>query len=243
MLRALPASLRLLRRFGPLLLLAAGLAAVLASGAWRHISFESLSTHHHELAVYAAGHPIRSLALFAAADIAITALWLPGSGVMTVAAGFLFGPWIGGLAALLAASTGSTVFFLVARGAAGDLLARRFGPRVAALEARIRGDAFAYLLSLRLAPVIPLPLTNLAAALFEAPLRAFLAATLIGMAPASFVFAGLGSALGRLFDAGLKPGQDFFWQPQVAIPLGGLMLLALAPAAWGFLHRRRRAAA
>lgn len=226
-----------------MLLLAAGLAAVLASGVLRHISFESLSTHHHELTAFAASHPARSLALFAAVDIAITALWLPGSGGMTVAAGFLFGPWLGGLTALLSASAGSTVFFLVARGAAGDLLARRFGPRVAALEARIRDEAFPYLLALRLAPVVPLPLTNLAAALFEAPLRAFLAATLLGMAPASFVFAGLGSALGRLFDAGHTPGSDFFWQPQVALPLGGLMLLALAPAAWGLLHRRRRASA
>jgi uncharacterized membrane protein YdjX (TVP38/TMEM64 family) len=235
-------ALHLLRRFGPLLLLAAGLVAALASGALRHVSLEGLAEHHAELAAYAARYPWRSLALFAAIDIAITALWLPGSGVMTLAAGFLFGPFLGGLAALIAASTGSTIFFLVARGAADDVLARRFGPKVAHLEERLRDNAFAYLLSLRLMPVMPLPLTNLAAALFEAPLRPFLASILIGMAPASFIFAGLGAALGNLFDRGLKPSAGFFWEPQVALPLAGLMLLALGPGLYGLLHRRLRPA-
>ena len=212
------------------------------SGLLRHVSLEGLADHHAELAAYTVQYPWRSLALFAAVDIGITALWLPGSGVMTRAAGFLVGPGGGGLAALPAATTGSTIFFLIARGAAGDVLARRLGPKVAHLEARLRDNAFPYLLSLRLMPVIPLPLTNLAAALFEAPLRAFLAATLIGMAPASLIFAGLGSALGHLFDKGLKPSAGFFWEPQVALPLAGLMLLALGPALYGLLHRRLTAA-
>ena len=239
----MPRALRLLRRFGPLLLLAVALIATLTSGLLRHVSLDGLADHHAELAAYTAQYPWRSLALFAAIDIAITALWLPGSGVMTLAAGFLFGPWLGGLAALIAASIGSTIFFLVARGAAGDVLARRFGPKVAGLEARLRDNAFAYLLSLRLMPVMPLPLTNLAAALFEAPLRAFVGATLLGMAPACLIFAGLGAALGHLFDKGLKPSAGFFWEPQVALPLAGLMLLALGPALYGLLHRRLRAAA
>jgi uncharacterized membrane protein YdjX (TVP38/TMEM64 family) len=241
-LRPLPKALRLLRRFGPLLLLAAGLIAALASGALRHISLEGLADHHAELAAYTSLHPWKSLGLFAVVDIAITALWLPGSGVMTLAAGFLFGPLLGGLAALIAASTGSTIFFLVARGAAGDVLARRFGPRVAGLEARLRDNAFVYLLSLRLMPVMPLPLTNLAAALFEAPLRAFVGSILLGMAPACFIFAGLGAALGDLFDRGLKPSAGFFWEPQVALPLAGLTVLALGPALYGLLRRRLKAA-
>ena len=232
-------ALRLLRRFGPLLLVAAAVAWVLQRGLLRHVSLDELATHHATLAAYVAAHPWRSLALFVGADIAVTALSLPGSGVLSLAAGFLFGPWLGGAASLVGASIGSTIFFLVCRGAAGDVLARRFGPRVARLEERIRDNAFAYLLSLRLMPAVPLPLTNLAAGLFEAPFRAFVAATVIGMAPASLIFAGLGSALGSMFDHGQRPGADFFWQPQVLWPLVGLMVLALGPALYALLRRGR----
>ncbi|MDB5431177.1 MAG: hypothetical protein JWP35_2293 [Caulobacter sp.] len=239
---ALPRALRLARRFGPLLLLAVGLVVVLASGLLRHVSLDSLAAHHATLAAYVAQYPVRSVALFMAIDIAITALWLPGSGVMTLAAGLLFGPWLGGGAALLGATIGSTCFFLVCRGALGDVLARRFGPRVAGLEARLRANAFAYLLSLRLMPVMPLPLTNLAAALFGARLGAFLPATLLGMIPASLIFAGLGSALAALFDRGGRPDPHFFWQPQVMLPLAGLTALALGPALFALMRRRRAAA-
>ena len=97
--------------------------------------------------------------------IAVIGLSLPGGAIMTVTGGFLFGPVVGTIAALVGALAGATVIFLIARSACGEWLTRRAGPFAAKLAEGFRADAFSYLLFLRLVP-FPFWLINLAPALF-----------------------------------------------------------------------------
>ena len=232
--------LPLVRRYGPLLLLAAVVVWAIQSGLIRHLSLNELAARHAALTAYVAAHPVRSYLMLIAAEVAVTALPLPGSGLLTLTSGLLFGPWLGGLAACMAITTGSTIFFMIFRGALGDLLARRSGRRVGVLAERIRRNAFFYLLSLRLMPMAPLPLTNLASAMVRMRLRTFVTATLIGTAPGALVHAGLGSAMGALLDRGQRPVGDFWLQPQVLAPLAGLAVLSLAPLAYAAYRQRHR---
>ena len=75
--------------------------------------------------------------------------------------------------------------FLIARSAFGEFFTRRAGPSAAKLAEGFRADAFHYLLFLRLVPVFPFWLVNLAAALFSVRLKTFVAATAIGIVPAT----------------------------------------------------------
>ena len=119
---------------------------------------------------------------------------------MTVAGGFLFGPVIGTIAAIVSALIGGTVVFLVARSACGEWLTRRAGPFAAKLAEGFRADAFSYLVFLRLVP-FPFWLINLAAALFGVRLSTFVAATAIGMLPATLTFTVFGAGLDSVIAA------------------------------------------
>jgi uncharacterized membrane protein YdjX (TVP38/TMEM64 family) len=96
---------------------------------------------------------------------------------------------------VIGASIGATVIFSIARSAFGEHLARRAGPTAETIAQGFRADAFSYLLFLRLVPVFPFWLVNLVAALAGVRLAPFVAATAIGIIPATSIFAFVGSGL------------------------------------------------
>jgi uncharacterized membrane protein YdjX (TVP38/TMEM64 family) len=148
---------------------------------------------------------------------------------MTLSGGFLFGPWLGAAAASSGASLGAAVIFLVCRSAVGDSLRGKAGSTIAKIEEGVRRDAFSYILTLRLIPVMPFWLVNLAAGFVNIPLRTFLAATVLGILPGSLVYSGLGAGLGEVFASGQEPNLRVIFEPHVLLPLVGLGLLSLLP--------------
>jgi uncharacterized membrane protein YdjX (TVP38/TMEM64 family) len=164
---------------------------------------------------------------------------------MTFAGGVLFGGIVGGAAAVVAATLGATVIFLIARSAFGEHLARRAGLRAERLAQGFRADAFSYLLFLRLVPVFPFFLVNLVPALAGVRLRTFVTATALGILPAGFAFAHLGAGLdsviraqSAIYNACLAVGRnhchlDFDVRtavtPELLAALAALGALALIP--------------
>jgi uncharacterized membrane protein YdjX (TVP38/TMEM64 family) len=127
------------------------------------------------------------------------------------------------------ATSGSVLLFLFARGTLGTAFARRHGALVARIRPRLERDGFSALLALRLAPVVPGWLVNLAAALAGMRLPPFAAATALGVAPAAAVFASVGAGLGTALTAGAPPGLGLVLRPAVLLPLLALSVLALLP--------------
>ena len=226
------------RKWIPLLLLALGLAGVLLLDLDRFLSFEALRGHRAWLAAQVAAHPVRSATLYFVIYAAAIALSIPGGTVLTLAGGFLFGTAIGAALVLGAATAGACIVFLAARTALGDLLRRRAGPFLQRMERGFRENAFHYLLVLRLIPLFPFWLVNLVPAFFGMRLSRYALATLIGIAPATIVFASLGSGLGTVFDAGQTPDAGLLLKPRILLPLIGLALLALAPVLYRRFSRR-----
>ncbi|MBD0271775.1 MAG: TVP38/TMEM64 family protein [Acetobacteraceae bacterium] len=230
------------RRLWPLALLAAAAALAYALGLHRWLSFESLGAHRSALAGFVAGSPVLAAFLYVAAYVVVVAFSLPGGAVMTVAGGFLFGPWLGAALAVAGATLGASALFLAARHALAETLARRAGPLLGRVRDELRRDGFWYLLAIRLIPVVPFWLANLAPALAGMPFPAYAAATLIGIVPGTTVFAGIGAGLGRILDAGGRPDLSVIFSPGVLLPLVGLAALSLLGAVGGrYLRARRRA--
>jgi len=217
------------RRFGPLVLVAALVIAAFASGITRHLSLHELRDRHAQLEALVKAHPVLTLGAYMLTYIVIIALSLPAALVMTLTGGLLFGPWIGGLAAAFSCTLGASILFLVCRTAAGDLLKDRAGPTAAKIEAGVRRDAFSYILILRLVPVMPFWLANLALGLIDIPFSTFLTASFLGILPVSIIYAGLGSSLNVLFAEHVRPDLHLIARPSVYLPLIGLSLLALVP--------------
>lgn len=190
-----------LRRFAPIAVIVLAMVAVFATGAHRHVSLETLVRHRMAIEAFITGHAVAAVAAFMAIYIVAVALSLPGAVFLTIAGGVLFGTLVGGLATVVSATIGATIVFMVARSACGETLVRRAGPLACKLADGFRADAFSYLLFLRLVPAFPFFLVNLAPALVGVKLSTFIAATAIGIVPATFAFAFLGSGLDSVIAA------------------------------------------
>ncbi len=183
------------RRYGPLAGLALAMAAALALGLPEALSFDRLVDQREALRGWVDSHQVGAMLGYALLYVAVVALSLPGGLVLTIAGGFLFGWLAGGLLALGCATTGAMLVFRIARSAAGDMLAAKAGPRMAALASELKRDAAAYLLFLRLVPVFPFWLVNLAPALVGVRAGTFLWTTALGILPGTFAFALAGAGL------------------------------------------------
>ena len=159
-------TMRLIRRTWPLLLLFAAIAAAWASGLAQQLNWSTLARHQSALTGWVDAHAIGAPALYVAVYIVVAALSLPESAVVTVAGGLLFGTVMGGALAVTGATIGAIFLFLIARSAFfGDSMATRGGAALGVrLRDELRHNGFSYLLAVRLVPVVPFWLVNLAAA-------------------------------------------------------------------------------
>ncbi len=229
------------RRYGLIAVVLGLLIAAIASGVWRHLNLDELAAHRHALAAFVTAHPILSVVAYVAIYVVIVVACIPGPGAMTTAGGFLFGTVVGGFAALAACTVGSAIVFLACRTAFGDWATQKAGPVVRRIEEGFARNAFSYLLTLRLIPMMPFFATNVAAGLARVRLRDLMAATLLGTSPVCFIFAGLGSGLGAVFDRGGRIDASLFEEPRIVLPLVGLAVLSALPIAWRLWTRRRTA--
>src|SRR4029078_7175302 len=134
----------------PLALLIAAAGIVFAMGWTRYLTLEELVARREDLRATIADHMWLALLAFMAIYAATVALSLPGGAVLTLAGGFLFGWFIGGIASIIGATIGASIVFLIARTAFGEVLAARAGPWLSRFRQGFQDDAFSYLMFLRL---------------------------------------------------------------------------------------------
>jgi uncharacterized membrane protein YdjX (TVP38/TMEM64 family) len=239
-------------------LLALGLLAIAAYVAVGEggISLEALVGHRDAIDAFVAQHRIIALLAYIGLYIVVAALSVPGAVLLTVCGGFLFGVVAGASAAVIGATVGATLIFLVARTALRVPLRRWAGPRAQVLAQGFREDAFRYLLFLRLVPAFPFFLVNLVPAFAGVRLGPFVAATVLGVIPASLVYAFAGTGLDSIITAQKRAYQDCLaagqtnchlafdakdiLTPQLLGALVALGLLALVPVLVRRVRARRR---
>jgi uncharacterized membrane protein YdjX (TVP38/TMEM64 family) len=231
-------------------------AAYIASGGG--VSLESLVRHRAAIDDFVASHRMLAIFVYVGIYITVVAVSLPGAALLTLTGGFLFGIAVGASAAVISATVGATLIFLVARTALGEPLLRRAGPRATQLARGFREDAFSYLLFLRLVPAFPFFLVNLVPAFAGVRLGLFVVATAIGIIPGAIVFALAGAGLDSMIAAQKNSydqciaakGADCrlvfepadVLTPQLIAALVALGLLALMPVAVKFWRTRSRTA-
>lgn len=247
----------LARRILPLvaIVVLAGAAYIAGGGG---VSLESLVRHRAAIDDFVASHQMLAIFVYVGVYITVVAVSLPGAALLTITGGFLFGIAVGASAAVISATVGATLIFLMARTALGEPLLRRAGPRATQLARGFREDAFSYLLFLRLVPAFPFFLVNLVPAFAGVRLGPFVAATAIGIIPGAIVFALAGAGLDSIIAAQKNSydqciaakGADCrlvfepadVLTPQLIAALVALGLLALMPVAVKFWRTRSRTA-
>lgn len=199
----------------------------------RFLTLEALKTNRQALLDFHSSHPVATVAAFMAVYIIQTALSLPGATVLSLAAGAIFGAILGTLWAVIAATIGATLACIVTRYLLRDAVLAKFGPRLEGLNRELETRGFNYLLFLRLVPLFPFFLINLAAGLTRLPLRTFTLATLIGIIPGGFVYVNAGASLATIDSlAGIA-------SPRVLGAFALLGLFALVPVVYGKWKNRK----
>ncbi|MGZ8299577.1 MAG: TVP38/TMEM64 family protein [Rhodoplanes sp.] len=168
---------------------------VFATGLHRELSLATLIRHRAAIDAFVAERPLAAFLGFVALYIGVVALSVPGAALLTVSGGLLFGPLAGGLGAFIGATTGASLIFFIGRSALGGWLVKRAGPFAEKLADGFRRGAFSYLLFLRLVPLFPFWLVNIAPALFGVRFAVFVGATALGIIPLTFAFALFGAGL------------------------------------------------
>jgi uncharacterized membrane protein YdjX (TVP38/TMEM64 family) len=222
----------LAKRIWPVLLLMALVAAVRASGLQHYATLETLGQQQAALRAFVTAQPVIAPLAYAALYAAMVTLSIPGGAPMSVAGGVLFGLLPGAVYAVTGAEAGAVAAFLLARTVAGDFLTRRANGLLDRVRSGLQQNGFSYLLALRLLPIVPFWLTNLAAPLAGMRLVPYAAATLLGIIPATFVFVSLGAGLGDALATGERPDLGIVFTPRVLLPLLALAVLALVPVGW-----------
>lgn len=136
--------------------------------------------------------PLTVAMAFFAIYVLVTGLSLPFAAVMTIVGGAIFGLPVGVLIISFASSIGATLAFLVARTLLRDWVQQRFAPQLRLINEGIRRDGSFYLFGIRMVPLFPFVIVNLAMALTPMRTLHFYVSSQLGMlaGTVAYVFAG-----------------------------------------------------
>ncbi|MBD3246318.1 MAG: TVP38/TMEM64 family protein [Candidatus Omnitrophica bacterium] len=117
------------------------------------------------------------------------------AGVLSAAAGVIWGAWLGFLYLQIAANISAATEFFIARYFARDTVAKYLKGRAQGLDRRIETHGFLTVLLVRLIPNVAWDIQNLSLGLTKVRFRDYFLATLIGIMPGSFALVFFGASL------------------------------------------------
>jgi uncharacterized membrane protein YdjX (TVP38/TMEM64 family) len=144
---------------------------------------------------------------------------LPPIGIMSLAAGFIFGPFWGTIGIMAGAFLGTSTTFIISR-----LLGRRFVDKLVKgkgkeFEEKLNRKGFVTILFIRLVPLIPWEIVNYASGLSRIKYRDYIAATMLGILPAVLIQTFFAD---RISNFDIK-------DPTIIIAIAGFILLIFVP--------------
>jgi uncharacterized membrane protein YdjX (TVP38/TMEM64 family) len=220
-------------RFLPIAIIAAGLFLGYALGLADFLSLDYLAASRSHLKDFVANNYLLALSSFFFIYVIAVAFSFPAASVLTIFGGFLFGWFVAGVTVAFAATLGATILFWAARYAFADFFMHKIGTRAAAMADGFREDAFSYLLVLRLAPVFPFFVVNIAPAFFNVSIRDYVVATFFGILPGTFAYAFLGQGVDSVLmaakDAGRNVAVSDLVTPDITIAFAALAAVAAIP--------------
>ena len=191
------------------------------------LSLETLRVFRADLTSWVDSNTVLASIAYVVAYIFAAMLALPGAAILSLAGGFLFGATYAAVLIAVGATTGATLFFLLARSLFGESVMKKVVTQYPQLVDGIRKNAWSYLLVMRLIPLFPFALVNLAAAVVGVRLTTYLLTTFFGMMPGIVVYALSGAGLGTILDQRSEFSISSVFTPTIIAALTGLSVLSL----------------
>ena len=195
----------------------------------RFLSLEVLRARQQEIAVFVADNQLLAVCGFFLLYVLVTGLSIPGAAVMTLAAGAVFGLVTGTILVSFASSLGATLAFLLSRFLLRDYVERKFDWAAAKINRGIDNEGAYYLFTLRLVPIFPFFVINLAMGLTRLKTITFYWVSQLGMLAGTVVYVNAGTQLGQI-----ETTSDILSPALIAsfVLLGAFPLLAKKSVEW-----------
>ncbi|NCU70317.1 MAG: DedA family protein, partial [Candidatus Fonsibacter lacus] len=146
---------------------------------------------------------------------------------VVIAAGFIFGSFLGSFLLLMGFAFGSTALYVFANYYCRDLVFKYFSNKYRRLDSHFKKNDFAYLLFLRLVPGIPSQAGSLIPILFNMKLKKIFLSNIFGVAPGIFISVSLVSGISSKIEEGHPFNLDLLSDPKISIPLTALGIMVL----------------
>ncbi|HEY4292245.1 TVP38/TMEM64 family protein [Luteibacter sp.] len=223
----------------PLGLLLVGGAALFASGALDRFEPHRLLAEEGHLRAGIVEHPVTSRLAFAGLLTLAIATGVPGTIVLVLAGGLLFGAVEGTALSSVALVLGSLALYLASRYAFGA--GRREPPALAQrLRKGFAAHPITYMLALRFVPIVPLGAMTVALAWLRCPLWLFVGTTWLGGTVSLFVETSVGAGLGETLGSGGQVNATSLLDGRILVPLAAFAILTILPLAARTLFTRVR---
>jgi uncharacterized membrane protein YdjX (TVP38/TMEM64 family) len=198
------------------------------------LSLEWLKTNQSLLDTFYQANSLTVMTGFVALFLVIGLFLLPGATLLSVCSGAVFGLPLGPLLVSLGSTLGAVLAFFVARYILRDWVEERFGERLQPIQAGLCENDIHYILVLRLVPLFPFFLVNIAMGASQVSWKMFMLGTLLGKLPATWVYSNAGSHL-----VSLRSLSDIT-SPGMMGALTLLGLLALTPVIYKQRQKSKR---
>ncbi|MEO0359192.1 MAG: VTT domain-containing protein, partial [Pseudomonadota bacterium] len=146
--------------------------------------------------------------------------------------GFLFALFPGTLINMIAATLGAVATFLAARYGFGDAAAKKLSESdgvVGRIKKGFDENQWETLFLVRLLPIFPFFVANLALSVVGVPLWRYVVGTFFGILPGALVYTWIGAGLSEVFARGETPNLGIIFEPHILGPILGLCVLAVLP--------------
>ena len=115
-----------------------------------------------------------------------------------LAAGFIFGKWLGVLLAVGSLSIGATILYIFAGYFFKDLIKEKFLNKFKNLETKFKKNEFIFFLIYRFVGGIPFQIANLLPILFNVKRKNYFFGSFLGIMPFGFIITSLGSGISEI---------------------------------------------
>lgn len=225
---------KILTRIVLLLIIAVIIGAFYTLNLGQYLSLAELREQQQTLITFRDENFLTLVAICFVVYVTVTAFSLPGATIMTLSVGAIFGFSWGLVIASFASTIGATLAFLIARFFLHDWVQNKFSDRLQKFNERFRKDGAFYLLTLRLVPLFPFFVVNLAMSLTKIKAFTFYWVSQLGMLAGTAVYVNAGTQL-----ASIESTADIFsTRLLLSFTLLGIFPL-IAKAMLSFLESRR----
>lgn len=218
------------KRYVPLILVLLLLILFIAFDGYQLFNLRELQLQGDKITMFVAEHWIIAPMFYILVYAAFVCISAPGAFIVTMTGGFVFGPLLGGTLATVAATLGALALHEILVHALGRDVNVRLSPFADQIKNGFNDHGFFYMVILRVAPIFPFWVINLVPAILGIKSRVNILATFFGIAPACFIYAGIGAGAASILQRGhLLTMDKLLIDSAILLPLNGVVLLGALP--------------